>query len=157
MTRAYSIDLRERVVASMAGGPVGAVDGGLVWGERCECCEVVAAQAADGECRAGQGGRAQEVRPAARARLAARAGGGRTRPDAESAARRAARARRQGELRRAVAVPDARGTDLPKKSLFATEQDRPWIARRRAQWKKYQGRLDPRRLVFIDEKRALSP
>jgi len=38
-----------------------------------------------------------------------------------------------------------------KKSLFATEQDRPWIARRRAQWKKYQGRLDPRRLVFIDE------
>ena len=28
---------------------------------------------------------------------------------------------------------------------------RPRIARRRAQWKKYQGRLDPRRLVFIDE------
>ena len=28
---------------------------------------------------------------------------------------------------------------------------RPKIARRRAQWKKYQGRLDPRRLVFIDE------
>lgn len=28
---------------------------------------------------------------------------------------------------------------------------RPQIARRRAQWKKYQGRLDPRRLVFIDE------
>ena len=25
------------------------------------------------------------------------------------------------------------------------------MARRRAQWKKYQGRLDPRRLVFIDE------
>jgi transposase len=25
------------------------------------------------------------------------------------------------------------------------------VARRRAQWKKYQGRLDPRRLVFIDE------
>ena len=28
---------------------------------------------------------------------------------------------------------------------------RPQIARRRAQWQKYQGRLDPRRLVFIDE------
>ena len=38
-----------------------------------------------------------------------------------------------------------------KKSLFASEQDRPKIARRRAQWKKDQGRLDPRRLVFIDE------
>lgn len=38
-----------------------------------------------------------------------------------------------------------------KKTLFASEQDRPVIARRRAQWRKYQGRLDPRRLVFIDE------
>lgn len=28
---------------------------------------------------------------------------------------------------------------------------RPKIARRREQWKKYQARLDPRRLVFIDE------
>jgi transposase len=28
---------------------------------------------------------------------------------------------------------------------------RPKIARRRAQWQKYQGRLDPRHLVFIDE------
>jgi transposase len=38
-----------------------------------------------------------------------------------------------------------------KKSLYASEQDRPDVARRRAQWKKYQGRLDPSRLVFIDE------
>jgi len=38
-----------------------------------------------------------------------------------------------------------------KKTLFAIEQLRPRIARRRAQWKKYQGRLDPKRLVFIDE------
>jgi hypothetical protein len=32
-----------------------------------------------------------------------------------------------------------------------TVPDRPDVARRRAQWKKYQGRLDPARLVFIDE------
>ena len=38
-----------------------------------------------------------------------------------------------------------------KKTLFAAEQDRPDVARRRAQWKKYQGRIDPARLVFIDE------
>src|SRR5689334_14841241 len=38
-----------------------------------------------------------------------------------------------------------------KKSLHASEQDRPDVARRRAQWRKYQGRLDPSRLVFIDE------
>ena len=35
--------------------------------------------------------------------------------------------------------------------MFAIEQDRPAIARRRVQWRKYQGRLDPKRLVFIDE------
>ena len=38
-----------------------------------------------------------------------------------------------------------------KKSLFASEQDRADVARRRARWKMHQGRLDPRRLVFIDE------
>jgi len=38
-----------------------------------------------------------------------------------------------------------------KKTLFATEQDRPDVARRRARWQAYQHRLDPARLVFIDE------
>jgi transposase len=35
--------------------------------------------------------------------------------------------------------------------VLPAEQLRAKIARRREQWKKYQGRLDPRRLVFIDE------
>ena len=35
--------------------------------------------------------------------------------------------------------------------MFAREQDRPDVARRREQWRKYQGRIDPGRLVFIDE------
>jgi hypothetical protein len=38
-----------------------------------------------------------------------------------------------------------------KKTLRASEQDRPDIARRRERWKKYQGRLEAKRLVFIDE------
>ena len=38
-----------------------------------------------------------------------------------------------------------------KKSVLASEQDRPDIARRRAQWGRYQSRIDPARLVFIDE------
>lgn len=38
-----------------------------------------------------------------------------------------------------------------KKTALASEQDRPDVARRRRQWKKYQGRIDPSRLVFIDE------
>jgi transposase len=44
-----------------------------------------------------------------------------------------------------------RGSASKKKTLFATEQDRPDVARRRRRWKAYQGRLDPARLVFIDE------
>jgi transposase len=38
-----------------------------------------------------------------------------------------------------------------KKSLHAAEQDRPDAARRRARWRRHQAKLDPRRLVFIDE------
>src|SRR5262245_15795992 len=38
-----------------------------------------------------------------------------------------------------------------KKSLHASEQDRPDVTRRRARWKQHQGKIDPRRLVFIDE------
>jgi transposase len=33
----------------------------------------------------------------------------------------------------------------------AGERDRPDVARRRAQWTKYQDRIEPERLVFIDE------
>jgi len=35
--------------------------------------------------------------------------------------------------------------------LIASERDRPDVARRRQQWKAYQDRIDPTRLVFIDE------
>ncbi len=35
--------------------------------------------------------------------------------------------------------------------MVAGERDRPDVARRRGQWVKYQGRIDPERLVFIDE------
>jgi transposase len=38
-----------------------------------------------------------------------------------------------------------------KKSLRASEQDRPDVARRRERWKARQAAIDPRRLVFIDE------
>ena len=36
-------------------------------------------------------------------------------------------------------------------TLIASEQDRPDVARRRAQWLRYRHRIDPGRLVFIDE------
>lgn len=44
-----------------------------------------------------------------------------------------------------------RETQSQKKTLIAAEQDRPDVARRRAQWTRYRQRIDPSRLVFIDE------
>ena len=38
-----------------------------------------------------------------------------------------------------------------KKGVLASEQDRPDVSRRRTRWKACQGRVDPARLVFIDE------
>jgi transposase len=35
--------------------------------------------------------------------------------------------------------------------LRASEQERPDIARKRVRWKRHQGRVDARRLIFIDE------
>ena len=43
-----------------------------------------------------------------------------------------------------------------KKSVLPAEQLRPKVARRREQWKKFQARPDPRRLVFVDETWAKS-
>ena len=40
-----------------------------------------------------------------------------------------------------------------KKSLRASEQDRPDVARRREQWKRLQGKVAAERLVFIDGSR----
>jgi transposase len=37
------------------------------------------------------------------------------------------------------------------KSLHAAEQTRPDVAAKRARWRRHQAKLDPRRLVFIDE------
>ena len=38
-----------------------------------------------------------------------------------------------------------------KKNLHAAEQLRPDVARERERWKRYQGRFDPTRMVFVDE------
>src|SRR4051794_13700252 len=38
-----------------------------------------------------------------------------------------------------------------KKSLHASEQDCPDVARRHRQWKQRQDKVDPRRLTFVDE------
>jgi transposase len=50
-----------------------------------------------------------------------------------------------------MGVRPRRETDAQKKTLIAAERQRPDVARRRAQWMKHQGKIDPSRLVFIDE------
>jgi putative transposase len=50
-----------------------------------------------------------------------------------------------------VGVRPRREAPSQKKTLIAAEQDRPDVARLRSQWMMYQGRIDPSRLVFIDE------
>ena len=44
-----------------------------------------------------------------------------------------------------------RGISFKKKSLRAAEQDRPDVAKARAEWRESQPTLDPGRLIFIDE------
>jgi hypothetical protein len=46
---------------------------------------------------------------------------------------------------------DKRAQEIHSKSAPANAGTKHDIARRRARWKMHQGRLDPRRLVFIDE------
>jgi hypothetical protein len=48
-------------------------------------------------------------------------------------------------------------TDDEKKTLIAREQDRPDIKRHRLRWRSHQKRIDPSRLVFIDETSGSSP
>src|SRR6202040_3590995 len=42
-----------------------------------------------------------------------------------------------------------------QKTVLASEQNHPGVARKRGRWKTLQGRIDPRRLVFIDETWAI--
>lgn len=46
---------------------------------------------------------------------------------------------------------DRHGISFKKKTAHAAERDRPDVAEARRVWKQRQGRLDPTRLVFIDE------
>jgi putative transposase len=50
-----------------------------------------------------------------------------------------------------VGLRSRREAQSQKKTLIAQERDRPDVAWRRAQWLAYRNRIDPARLVFVDE------
>ena len=56
----------------------------------------------------------------------------------------------RGEPGHHLALPQARRSEL-QKTLFATEQARAAVARKRARWQALKRHLDPDRLVFVDE------
>jgi hypothetical protein len=65
--------------------------------------------------------------------------------------RRTRRAWPQGRLSVGLELRPLREAELKKRTVVASERDRPDVAHRRAQWHKYQDRIEPERLVFIDE------
>jgi len=158
MARPYSQDLRDRVVAVVASGrtcrAVAAQFGVSVasvvkWSQRWRATGSAAAKP--------MGGRRPLRLAGERAWLLARIA---EKPDLTPAFARAGSCGRwwpnwpnaapRQAMARCGAFSPARGSVL-KKSLHASEQDRADIARRRSRWKRHQGRLDPRRLVFLDE------
>jgi hypothetical protein len=150
MARAYSLDLRERVVAAVADGlsrravadrfGVSVVASVVKWSQRLRATGSVAAKP--------MGGRRPYALEGERDWLLARVGEA---PDLTLRALAAELAAR-GILEplRGVAPADP-GRSPSRKSVRASEQERADVVRRRVQWKKYQSRLDPTRLVFIDE------
>jgi len=150
MGKPYSMDLRKRVVAAV-------VTGGLSCDEAAEQFGV-AISTAVGWVR-----RQRETGSVAPGKM------GGHRQKAISGEHRAwvlERAKRDFTLRGLVTELAERGSKVDyrsvwefvhaeklsfKKSVVAGERDRPDVARRRAQWIKYQDRVEPERLVFIDE------
>src|SRR4029077_11166185 len=150
MARPYSQDLRDRVVSSVASGRTCRATAALFgvsvasvvkWSQRWRASGSAAAKQMGGWRRL----RLQRERAWLLARIVEK-------PDLT--------------LRAVVAELAERGTPASygavwrffkhegitfKKTLHASEQDRADIARRRTRWKAHQGRLDPKRLVFIDE------
>src|SRR6516162_2365652 len=150
MARAYSLDLRERVVAAVAAGESCravatkfkvSVASIVKWSQRFRATGIAAAYKV--------GGRRPYPLAGERDWLLARLA---EKPDITLRALGAELAARGIKVSHFAVWHffEHEGISF-KKSLQASEQDRPDVARRRTQWRKYQGRLDPSRLVFIDD------
>lgn len=117
MTRPYSLDLRERVVASVVGGRTIRATVALFGVSVAERGQVVAAAAPDWQQRRQADGWGASGGAARRAGLAAGADRGRDGPDLAPGPGRAGRAGRDGKLRRGVVV--LRRCRFPRRVEFA--------------------------------------
>ena len=151
MARPYSLDLRERVVAAVAAGgscrSVASTFGVSVssvvkWSQRFRATGSAAAKP--------MGGRRPYALAAHRDWLLRRLA---ETPEVTLRALVAELAER-GIIVSYYAVWhffEHEGISFKKITVHASERDRPDVARRRARWMRHQGKLDPARLVFIDE------
>ena len=151
MARAYSQDLRDRVIDAALGGmparraaaqfEIG-VATAIVWVRRAR------ERGSDG----GSSGPAAALQARSAARLPARFG--RTdagHDDCRDATAGCHGAWHQGERGHHLDLPRPLRPDVQKKTAHAVERDRPDILKRREAWFEDQLELDPSKLVFIDE------
>jgi transposase len=149
MTRPYSSDLRGRVVASLASGSTcreaaklfGVSVASVVrWSQLFRATGNVAPKR--------MGGRRRMLLLPERDWLLARIA---VAPDLTLRAVRAELAERGVKVGHATVWAFLASEGLTfKKTLHAAGQERPDVARKRERWERYQGRIDPARLVFVD-------
>jgi transposase len=150
MTRPYSMDLRERVVAAVEAGQSRRAVAKLFGLGPATVVRWVGRHRTDGHCAArSMGGVRHDVLVSERDWLLARIAAV---PDATVRGLRAELIERGTKVSKDAVWRFLRNARLTfKKSLRAAEQDRPDVARKRERWKRYQGWVDPARFVFIDE------
>ncbi|UPJ26312.1 IS630 family transposase [Bradyrhizobium sp. CW1] len=147
MGKPYSLDLRKRAVAAIEGGMSRnraakqfgvAISTAIGWLKRVD---------ETGSVAPGQmgGHKPKAVRDTTRSGCRS---GSRTAISPYAGSLRACRPRPEGRLPLGVGLRACREAQQP---WWTGERDRPDVARRRAQWTKYQGRVEAERLVFIDE------
>ena len=150
MARAYSLDLRERVVAAVETGGLScdrvAVHFGVASAWRSGGSSVYGPPAARRRARSAAISPARSLGRTGLASVADQGGG----PDLARAGGGTRRTRPEGGLSFGLTLCPRREAELQKNSV-GCRSDRPDVARRRAQWKEYQDRVDPTRLIFIDE------
>ncbi len=150
MTKAHSMDLRERVVAAVEAGQFRRAVAKLFDLGPATVVRWVDRQRTSGACAPKpMGGVRHAVLLAERDWLLARIAAA---PDAIVHGLRAELAEWGVKVSNDAVWRFLRKARLTfKKSLRAAERDRPDVARKRERWKRYQGRIDPNRLIFVDE------